>query len=116
VMKDTLREALIGLFGDSPPTLEAGGAAPPTTAPPAGGGGATPTTLPPAGQPTLSQLLGEADAHFTAAQDALRRGDLAAYQRENDLARDSIRKAAALANPSPTPSTSTPPTTVRVGS
>src|SRR5205085_5293179 len=35
VMRETLRDALITLFGDSPPTLEAGGAAPPTTAPPA---------------------------------------------------------------------------------
>ena len=113
VMRDTLREALIALFGDSPPTLEAGAGTPPTTTP-STGGATTPTTLPPAGQPTLSQLLGEADAHFTAAQDALRRGDLAAYQRENDAARDSIRKAAALANAGSTPTTSAPPTT-RVG-
>jgi uncharacterized membrane protein (UPF0182 family) len=117
VMKNTLREALIELFGDSPPTLEQAGGAPPTTSP--GGGGTTATTLPPAGQPTLSQLLGEADAHFNAAQDALRRGDLAAYQRENDAARDAIRRAAQLANAAPSvgapaPTTSTPPTT-RVG-
>ncbi len=122
VMKPTLREALITLFGDSPPTLEQPGTGAPTTP---GTGGAPPTTLPPPGQPSLAQLLGEAEARFTAAQDALRRGDLAAYQRENDGARDAIRRAAAIANatagsptsgtPAPTStSTSTPPTT-RVG-
>ena len=115
VMRDTLHEALVTLFGDAPPTLEAGsGATTPTTTPTTGA--TTPTTLPPAGQATLAQLLAEADGHFTAAQDALRRGDLATYQKENDAARESIRKAAQLATPSPTPTTTTttPPTT-RVG-
>ena len=115
VMENSLREALVRLFGDSPPTLEEQAGAPPptgtTTSP-------SPTPAPAVGQPTLQQLLAEADVHFNSAQDALRRGDLAGYQRENDLARDSIRKAADLANAQPTPTTPTSPTTpttTRVG-
>ena len=106
VMKDSLREALVSLFGTSPPTLEQQGAAASPT-PPAGPGGTqtTPTTPTAPGQPTLAQLLGEADAHFNAAEDALRRGDLTGYQRETNLARDAIKRARDLTNPGATPPT-----------
>jgi uncharacterized membrane protein (UPF0182 family) len=108
VMRSSLREALVEIFGESPPTLEQPQTGtPPTTTPPGGGtggtggtGGPTPTTTPP-GAPSLSQLLTEADGHFNAAQDALRRGDLATYQRENDLAREAIRRAQTIAAPAP---------------
>ncbi len=108
VMKDSLREALVSLFGTSPPTLEQQGAAvsPPTPTAPTTG---TPTTPTAPGQPTLAQLLGEADAHFTAAEDALRRGDLTGYQRETNLARDAIKRAQDLASPSASPPTTRVP-------
>ena len=107
VMRETLRDALIGIFNSSPPTLEEGGSAATSPTP----GATTPTPAPTAGQPTLAQLLAEADAHFNTAQAALRGGDLATYQKENDAARDSIRRATALANATPAPTTTTPPTT-----
>ncbi|MGH9223656.1 MAG: UPF0182 family protein [Acidimicrobiales bacterium] len=91
VMENSLRESLIKLFGDSPPTLEQQvGALQPGT-------GTTPTTTPGAGSATLQQLLSEADAHFMTAQDALRRGDLAAYQKANNDAAEAVRKAQELA-------------------
>jgi hypothetical protein len=92
-MENSLREALVRLFGESPPTLEEqAGTAPATPTTPGG------TPPPSPGQPTLAQLLAEADVHFNNAQEALRRGDLSGYQRENDLARDTIRRAAEVAN------------------
>jgi uncharacterized membrane protein (UPF0182 family) len=103
VMENSLREALVRLFGSSPPTLEQQGGAQapsPTT-------GTTPTTPTP-GQATVTQLLGEADAHFTAAEEALRRGDLTGDQREINLARDSISRARDVA-------TGASPPTTRVG-
>ncbi len=99
VMEGSLREALVKLFGNAPPTLEQQTRETPPGAP------APPT---PPGEPTLNQLLGEAEAHFNAAEEALRRGDLAGYQRETGLARDAIRRASDVASPG------TPPTT-RVG-
>ena len=108
VMADTLRQGLLALFGDSPPTLEQQPAA--SNAPVGSGAGGASTsggtgTPPGAGQPTLQELLGQADARFTAAEEALRRGDLAGYQRETLAARDAIRRAQELAGgaTSPTP-------------
>lgn len=109
VMADTLRQGLLAIFGEAPPTLERSPAA---SNPPAlggagagstggGAGGGAPTTA----QPTLQELLGQADARFTAAEDALRRGDLAGYQRETLAARDAIRRAQELAGSTTTPTT-----------
>ncbi|MDQ3980487.1 MAG: UPF0182 family protein [Actinomycetota bacterium] len=113
VMRDSLREALVSLFGTSPPTLEQQGAAaaptPTTPSPPSTGAPTTPTGP---GQPTLAQLLGEADAHFNAAEEALRRGDLTGYQRETNLARDAIKRAQEVASGT---SPASPPTTTRTG-
>ena len=86
VMRDSLRESLTVLFGTSPPTLEqqgqgAPGGTPPTTAPPPPDG-SPPTTTPPAVGATVASLLDQANARFTAADAALRAGDLAGYQRE----------------------------------
>ncbi|HVM15415.1 MAG TPA: UPF0182 family protein [Egibacteraceae bacterium] len=110
VMADTLRQSLVTLFGDAPPTLERAPAAsnPPVGSgvpPPGGAGAAVP-------QPTLLELLGQAEARFAAAEEALRRGDLAGYQRETLAARDAIRRAQELATTAPPPATT--PTT-RVG-
>jgi uncharacterized membrane protein (UPF0182 family) len=110
VMRESLREALVVLFGNSPPTLEQQGGAG------TGGPGQTPTsptspTTPSPGQPTLQQLIAEAQVHFSAADDALRRGDLAGYQREVDAARDAIRRAEEAARGTATAAPATPATT-----
>lgn len=108
VMAETLRQGLLSIFGESPPTLEQAASAsnpPPgnglggggTAGAASGGGGTT--------QPTLQELLGQAEARFTAAEEALRRGDLAGYQRETLAARDAIRRAQELAGGGTTPTT-----------
>ena len=93
VMENSLRESLIKLFGDAPPTLEqqAGATQPGTGQPPTGTGSGSGAT-----QQTLQQLLAEADGHFTAAEDALKRGDLGTYQKETQAARESVAKAREL--------------------
>lgn len=59
---------------------------------PAGGGQQAPAATP---RPTESvkQLLEQASAHFAKAQEALRTGDLATYQRENEAARQAVEEA-----------------------
>ncbi len=107
VMRETLAGALTAIFGEAPPTLEQEpreGQPEPTTTP-------TPTPEPgatPPANPTVQDLINQATSHFDSAQAALGRGDLAGYQRENDIARDLIRQAsqaiqgtAAAAPPAP---------------
>ena len=97
VMEDSLRESLVVLFGDSPPTLEQQGAATqPGTGSGTGTGAGTGTTPP--STATLAQLLTDADAHFVAAEAALRAGDLATYQKEIGLARDVVARAKDLSS------------------
>ena len=113
VMRDSLREALTALFGSSPPTLERQGEGAPT-GPPATDGGETPpgTGTPPAVDVTVAGLLEQANARFTAADEALRAGDLGKYQQELDAAKALVRQAsdAARAAAAP-PAAETPPTT-----
>jgi uncharacterized membrane protein (UPF0182 family) len=94
VMRETLGGALTAIFGEAPPTLEqqAPDAPPPIEAPP---GGQEPTAPGPSVpiNPTVQDFISQANSHFDAAQSALARGDLAGYQRENDIARDLIRQA-----------------------
>ncbi len=97
-MRDTLQEALAAVFGDAPPTLEqpkegAGGPAPP--------GDGTGLSR------DAQKLLSEADAAFKAGQEALRRGDLAEYQRQNDIAAERVRRALNPAGESSSPTTAT---------
>ena len=116
VMRDSLRESLTVLFGSSPPTLEQQGQGAPT-APPAGtptppDGSTPPTTAPPAVDVNVASLLEQANARFTAADERLRAGDLAGYQRELDQAKNLVKQAsdaARAASPAPTPETT--PTT-----
>ena len=114
VIKDSLREAIITLFpGSSPATLEQQGAgqiAPPT--------GQTPTTTPPGGNTTpapvltsVNDLLTEATARFAAADDALKAGDLAGYQKATNDAKDLVRRAAEAAKATAGTSSTTTPTT-----
>jgi uncharacterized membrane protein (UPF0182 family) len=86
-ISDTLAEALAATFGEEAP--------PPTT-----GGGPPPTGR-------VARLLQQALDHFQQAQEFLRQGDLAGYQREIDAAEDLVRQARAAsesstATPSPT--------------
>jgi len=52
----------------------------------------------------VAQLLAEAQAHFEAADQALRNGDLATYQAEIDQAGALIQQAAELSGVQPSPS------------
>ena len=118
-MRPSLQEALAAIFGTSPPTLEEQVGPRTTPAPPASPGAAPPAAPSAPGAPgapgTVTDLLAQAAARFDAAQEAMRRDDLGAYQRETDAARDLVRRAAqaAGANAAPPPTTAPPaaPTT-----
>jgi uncharacterized membrane protein (UPF0182 family) len=95
VIRDSLREAISNIFpGSTANTLEqqgTGQTAPPpgqTTTPPPPGG----TTIPPV-LTSVSELLTEATARFNAADEALRSGDLSAYQRATNEAKELVRRA-----------------------
>jgi uncharacterized membrane protein (UPF0182 family) len=88
VMRDTLRQALQALFGEAPDTQEEG--LDPNEAP---------TAPPDPSTPDLSQvadLLAAAQRAFDAAEQALRDGDLAGYQRHVTEARDNVARAREL--------------------
>jgi uncharacterized membrane protein (UPF0182 family) len=109
VMRDTLKEALEAIFGAAPPTLEQRATGQPA---PTAGGAPAPTA--PAGAATAQDLLNQADAAFRAADEALRRGDLATYQQKVNEAADLVRRArdaSAAGAPPPTTSTRPGPTT-----
>jgi uncharacterized membrane protein (UPF0182 family) len=74
------------------------GAVPPAETPPPGEEPVEPTPTPPPSPPTgdVATLLAEAAQHFQAAEDLLRQGDLAGYQREIDAARAAVDEAARL--------------------
>ncbi|MFF1822369.1 UPF0182 family protein [Kribbella sp. NPDC058245] len=100
----TLQEALTKVFNTSVDTGEdPGGTNPPPNQQPA--------------NQTIKQALAEAQAAYTAAQAALRNGDLATYQKEVERMKAAIDRAASAGaapttTPSPTPSTTptSPPT------
>jgi uncharacterized protein len=77
-ISDSLTDALTQSFGEAPP---------PT------GGGETP---PPSGQ-TVQQLLNQALAHFAKAEQLLKQGDLAGYQREIEAGQKLVQQAQDLA-------------------
>jgi uncharacterized membrane protein (UPF0182 family) len=91
-MGDTLKDALTQIFGSAPPTLEEKAEQTPggPAAGPTGPGGPSPGGPV---NPTVQQLLDKASAAYTAAQDALKRGDLAEYQRQVDAMAAFIRQA-----------------------
>lgn len=92
----TLADALAQLVGTSArptPTPGASGVPPPTTAPSAVPG--LPTDVP--------GLVAYANAHFEAAQAALRAGDFAAYGREIAIVQQALSQLGVLAGPTPTP-------------
>jgi uncharacterized membrane protein (UPF0182 family) len=91
---NSLTAALAASFGQVPPS-------------PSG-----PSTTVPPGTGKVAQLLSQALQHFQTAQQDLRNGDLAGYQREIQLAQQLVQQAeqsankAATATPSPSPSPS----------
>jgi uncharacterized protein len=91
---DTLGGALDGLFGGS--SGAAAGDSPNTTptTPPAPGG---PDTGGTASSPALKAALADAQKAFTAGQDALKKGDFAAYGAAQKRLQDAIAEAVAAA-------------------
>jgi uncharacterized membrane protein (UPF0182 family) len=74
-------------------------------------GNAGGNTGPPSGTPTqqIQALLQQALEHFQKANEALKAGDLATYQRELQQAQDLVSQASALASKEPTGETGTSP-------
>ena len=110
VMRPTLRETLVELFGDAPATLEQGPAGGPST----GGGGSGSGSASASGSPgsaatdAVSVLLARAEAAFAAADAALKAGDLAGYQAKIKEAQDLIAAASRqLRSSSGSPSSTT---------
>lgn len=81
-MATTLPEALSALFRDLPRSD--------------GGGGEEPGV-------TVADLLQQALDHFQRAQEALRNGDLAEYERQHQLAQDAIERAGEIEGVEPEP-------------
>ena len=106
VMKPTLREALQTLFpGANPQTFESSTVLEDGTGSNgSSGGGAssseptTTTTIPSTGNATKDQLIDQAAKALTAADTALRNGDLAGYQAKVKEAQNLINQAQALPN------------------
>ena len=116
VIRDSLREAITTIFpGSSPDTLEQQAT---TTTPPPPGQTSPPTTTPPppGGPPappltSVNDLLNEATARFNSAEEALKNGDLAAYQRFTNEARDLVRRATEATRSTADTTPATTPTT-----
>jgi len=107
VMRDSLKEALTAIFGDTPPTLEQ--QAPGQNPAPSTGPGAVVTPPPAASAGSVQELLDQATNHFNTAQAALQKGDLAGYQKEIDAARDLVTQAANFAKAPPVTAAAKPP-------
>jgi uncharacterized membrane protein (UPF0182 family) len=88
-------DEVLGPGGAEEPTTPGGSAPPPTTATPSGG--------------EVRQLLDQAGRALETAQQALQRGDLGAYQRGVNSARDLIRQAQSVAARQPQAEAGTPP-------
>ena len=87
----------------------------PTTTPSSPTTPTTPTNpTTPAPIQTVAQLLTDAQTHFTNAQNALKAGDLATYQKEIGLAQDDVQRAQQLASATAPPSTTPTATTTTV--
>jgi uncharacterized membrane protein (UPF0182 family) len=85
--------------------LEAGGGPGPTPSPgPTTGPSPSPGQTPGTDLPTdVAELIAYANAHFEAAQAALRAGDFAAYGREIELVRQALSRLDELAGSAPSP-------------
>ncbi|MFP5327625.1 MAG: UPF0182 family protein, partial [Acidimicrobiia bacterium] len=103
VMKPTLREALIDLFGAAPDTLEEDKSEDPPDSD--GEGSEKPPVVP---GDDIARLLEQADDAFARAEAALREGDLAEFERLVEEGREYVRRARERAS-SATTTTTVPP-------
>ena len=110
VWGETLAQALDLLVGAGPSPTPTPGASGGPTPTPGASGGPTPTpgsspapTVGPGVPSDVAGLIAYANAHFEAAQAALRNGDFAAYGREIELVRQALGQLDTLAGPTPTP-------------
>ncbi|MBA3955453.1 MAG: UPF0182 family protein [Acidimicrobiia bacterium] len=112
VVEDTLEQALIELFGESPDTLEEApdpivdGESPPDADPPPTGG-ELPVDAPPTGEEDVASLLAQANAAFDQAEAALSSGDLGTYQQQVEAGRVLVARAQELADPASVTTTTT---------
>ncbi|HEV8115492.1 MAG TPA: UPF0182 family protein [Acidimicrobiales bacterium] len=108
VMRNTLAEALAELFPGAPSTLEQnpGSTTTPTSQPPEGTPPQPGTTAPSA---SVADLISQADSAFVAAQAALKRGELAEYQRKVNEAADFVRRAGQRSGAAPPGEATTTP-------
>jgi uncharacterized membrane protein (UPF0182 family) len=112
VVEDTLEQALIELFGESPDTLEEApdpivdGESPPDADPPPTGG-ELPVDAPPTGEEDVASLLAQANAAFDQAEIALSSGDLGTYQQQVEAGRVLVVRARELADPASATTTTT---------
>jgi hypothetical protein len=116
----SLSDALSALLAAAPggpspggPTLPGASPAPGASSPPASAAPASPTAppvlpgqSPPSGD--VKALVAYANAHFEAAQAALRAGDFALYGQEIGLVQQALSQLSALTSASPAPSTGAP--------
>lgn len=102
--QSTLDQALAQIVGEP---VSTGTTAPQPTAP-------QPTAPAPTGpgpgtSPAIADLVNQATQHYTAAQDALRQGDLGTYQREINQVGQLLQQISAIQKGSPAPSPSPSP-------
>ena len=108
VMKDTLHEALVELFGSAPETLEANAGQTPPPAQPPGQPGQTPTVV----SPQLQQLFDRLRVTLAAASDAKSKGNLAEFETKyNEAVAIAADIQAALGGSAAPPSSAAPTTT-----
>jgi len=86
VMEDTLDKALASLLGTAPPSTSTGPSGPPASG-------------------TVAQLIAQANAHYIAAQAALRNGDFTTYAKEIQTVGSILNQLATL-QPAPSASPS----------
>jgi uncharacterized membrane protein (UPF0182 family) len=92
VYANTLAEAIQQLVGGAPP--------PPTNQPP--------QTITPAIAAQITDLVTQANLHYKAAYDALKRGDLTTYANEMVQVGEILQKLQALTGTSPTTASPSP--------
>jgi uncharacterized membrane protein (UPF0182 family) len=111
VVEDTLEQALVELFGESPETLEEEPGAPVDGEPPPDGGppvdGTPPVGEPPAGGEDVAGLLAQAQTAFDEAEAALSSGNLGTYQEQVEAGRVLVARARELADPASVTTTTT---------
>jgi uncharacterized membrane protein (UPF0182 family) len=103
VMRPTLREGLIELFGSAPDTLEEDKDEEPL----GDGEGDDPPPL--AADGDIAELLEKADDAFGRAEAALRNGDLAEFERLVEEGREYVKRARERAAAATTTTTTIPP-------